>query len=196
MQIIGLVGNKGVGKDTVAKYFIDEEYNKVAFADTLKESLKVLFNWDDELYDQKKKEMEDEKWGVSPRTMLQLLGTDFLRNYCKKYLDTSIVYKGGKETFSYHIKKLFLDIREDIEKGKKFIFSDIRFQDELNFVKLIGGTIFKIERNVGKNKFSSHESEMNIDSLERIDYTIENNSTINNLYKKLSIITEMEVLYK
>lgn len=196
MQIIGLIGNKGVGKDTVAKYFIDEEYKQVAFADTLKESLKVLFNWDDELQDQNKKELTDEIWGVSPRTMLQLLGTDFLRHYCDKYLDTSIIYKGKKETFSYHIKKLFLDIREDIEKGKKFIFSDIRFQDELNFVKLIGGTIFKIERSVKKNKFSNHESEKNIDYIEGVNYVIENNGTIKQLYKKLSKLIKIELFNK
>ena len=188
MQIIGLVGNKGVGKDTVAKYFIDNGYKQVAFADTLKEALKVLFNWNDELHNQDKKEAVDNEWGVSPRQMLQLLGTEFLRDKCSEYLDTTIEYNKQKRKFSYHIKKLFLDIKDDIYKGKKFIFSDIRFQDELDFVKLIGGTIIKIERNVIKNEFSKHISESNIDKLKYIDYVIENNNTINHLYKKINIL--------
>lgn len=50
MVLIGLVGLKITGKDTMADYLVDNcEYDKIAFADPIKEILNILFGWDKEL---------------------------------------------------------------------------------------------------------------------------------------------------
>lgn len=50
MVLIGLVGLKITGKDTMADYLVDNcDYDKIAFADPIKEILNILFGWDKEL---------------------------------------------------------------------------------------------------------------------------------------------------
>ena len=57
MQIIGLCGNKGSGKDTFANYLVETEgYIKVAFADYIREALKILFDWNEDNFSQELKE--------------------------------------------------------------------------------------------------------------------------------------------
>ena len=50
-MIIGLVGLKGCGKDTVADYFLAQQNNwiKGSFADSLKDTCACVFGWDREM---------------------------------------------------------------------------------------------------------------------------------------------------
>jgi hypothetical protein len=170
MSIIGLVGNKRVGKDTCADYLVSQGYIKLSFAHFLKESLKVLFDWDDESFNDDNKEKNDVYWGVSPRYMCQSLGT-FLRN-------NIITDK------SFHIKRLDKVVKSLY--GLNIVFSDIRYQDELDYVKSLGGIIIKITRNsVQLNEYSNHQSETGIDKLINYDYHIKNNSTKEELFNEL-----------
>ena len=45
-KIIGICGSAGSGKDTLAQQLIQNGYEKIAFADTLKDILSVVFGWD------------------------------------------------------------------------------------------------------------------------------------------------------
>lgn len=177
MPVIGLVGNKRVGKDTCADYLVSKGYTKLSFAHFLKESLKILFDWTDEHFNDDNKEKIDPYWNVSPRYMCQNLGT-YLRDNMKEFIE-------GK---SFHIKRLHKVVQE--LHTDKIVFSDIRYQDELNYVfSLNYGTIIKITRNnVQLNEYSNHQSETGIDSLMYIDYHIENNSTKEELFKKIDEI--------
>ena len=84
-KIIGFLGRKRSGKDTCGEYLI-ENYNftKYAFADPLKDILKILFNFDDEQLNKNKEEI-DKLWKISPREALQKFGTDFARIDIFKY---------------------------------------------------------------------------------------------------------------
>jgi hypothetical protein len=195
MTIIGLCGLKGSGKDTVADMLVqNDNYIKVAFADFIKNALKELFDWDDLSFEQNKKEEIDPYWGVTPRKMCQELGTEFLRVHCKDMISTKFLLPNNIEyEGSFHIKRLNKEICKYIAHNKNIniIFSDIRFQDELDYVKSLGGVIVKINRgNSNKNEFSDHISEKNIDSLQNIDYKIDNDSTIPDLVKKVNLIVE------
>ena len=73
--------------------------------------------------------------------------------------------------------KLKLDIRES---DKNIIVSDIRFQNERDFIKSMGGIIIKIERSgLG---VQSHSSEQ-LDDLQ-YDYKIENNGSLESYLKE------------
>ena len=192
MVIIGLVGNKNVGKDTVADYFVKHGFKKITFASSLKKATGELFNWDERQLNEDK-EIIDKNWGIAPRRILQILGTEFLREYCKDIIDTSISYNNEKKVFSYHIKKLFLDNKNDIIMNKNIIISDIRFLNEYNFVKWIGGKIIKINRNVKNNDFSNHKSEISVNNIKKFDYSIDNNFTLGHLYKTINLILENNI---
>lgn len=186
-MIIGLVGNKGVGKDTVADYLVIHNYQKFAFAGILKEATKILFNWSDEKVINNK-ELLDENWNVTPREILQLLGTECLRDIISPKINTTITFNGNTKSFSFHVKRLFLDIKELIKLNQNIVISDIRFQDEIDFVKFIGGNIIKIDRKIEKNKFSQHKSENYVDKLKGIDSIIDNNSTLKKLYDNIHLL--------
>lgn len=190
-MIIGILGNKNVGKDTLADYLVSTEgFKKISFAKNLKKCLAVMFNWDDSIFSLENKEKKDSVWNVSPRKMLQLLGTEFLREYCKDIIDCKINFNDKEEVFSYHIKKLFLDNKELFDNNENIVISDVRFPDEVKFIKWLNGKIIKLERNDAiVNKFNNHLSENQVNNLE-YDVKIENNFTKEHLYKIINIYLE------
>jgi hypothetical protein len=49
-MIIGIIGLKGAGKDTIADYLVENfNYQKDSFAKSLKDATAVMFNWDREM---------------------------------------------------------------------------------------------------------------------------------------------------
>ncbi len=203
MKIIGLCGEKGSGKDTVYE-FIKEKYKtkRFAFADPLKESLKKLFLWDDNNFSVDNKEKIDDYWGVSPRQMCQLMGTDVLRISLGKYfnkkldnencLDLSESSCQNNSDYSFHIKRIhkeFIQIDEDYDY---IVFTDIRFLDELKYVKSLGGKIFKIVRpDIVRNEYSKHVSEVGVDDElfnEKVDEEIINDKSLSELSEKIEIL--------
>lgn len=188
MKIIGLCGEKGSGKDTVYEIISKHKNSKrFAFADPLKEALKKLFLWDDCNFSRDNKEKIDEYWGVSPRQMCQVLGTDVLRNYLSNLFDMKI-NDDGKD-YSFHIKRINKEFNELSESYDFVIFTDVRFLDELRYVKGLGGKIYMIERpGLEKNKYSNHESEKNIDDnnfINEVDFIIDNDCDLNSLEEKV-----------
>lgn len=169
MIVIGISGKKGHGKDTFADYLVDKYgFKKYTFGNLLKKTIKILFSMSDEqLYGEKKEDVDD-FWGYSSRQLLQIIGTDLLRNQFDENIFTKSLYK---------------KIIED--DYKKIVISDVRFENEKNMVESIGGIIYRINRNTIKNN-DNHISEKALDHIEF--KTIENNSTIGELYKKIDNI--------
>jgi len=178
-MLIGIVGKKGAGKDTLGDYCVNKyDFMKYSFATPLKQICKILFLLTDEqLFNQNLKECIDSRWNLSPRKMFQLIGTDFMRNQ----LDKDIWIKH----FTYWY---------DLNKDKNIIITDCRFQNEIDAIIMLGGIIIRIDR---KLQFvDNHESEINIDQLKNINNTINNDSDINNLYNQFDriIATNLNIL--
>lgn len=195
MSIIGLTGYKGSGKDTIADYLVNEQgFIKIAFADFIRNALKELFDWDDENFSQEKKEIQDSYWGVTPRKMCQEIGTEFLRIHCKDFISQDFKLPNDEDyKATFHIKRINKEIIKllDVNSNVKIVFSDIRFQDELDYIKKIGGKVLKVVRNnSNKNEYSNHISEKNIDGLNNIDYEVSNNESKILLIKKINLIVE------
>ena len=89
-MLVGLSGLKGSGKDTCADYLVKNHgFIKVAFADPLKDALKVLFMFtNDQLNGTiEQKEAPDNRWfGCSTRTAMQFVGTELLRDQLDKIM--------------------------------------------------------------------------------------------------------------
>ena len=172
-MIIGLVGKKRVGKDTVAD-FLCKKYGfiKYGFADPIKEIAKIMFDFST---DESLKEVIDERWGISPREFYQKFGTEY-----------------GQFIMPQHFPKIFNDIDKkgfwvkrfqiwyEKNKDKNIVITDIRFMHEYEEIKKMGGYIIKIVRDTGL--VDNHVSEnFNID----IPVTIKNNGSKEDLFRQI-----------
>lgn len=179
-KLIGLTGVARSGKDTCANFIEEFENKKVLrlyFSKILKDACKLLFNLTDEqLYGDKKEETLT-NWklhgqDVSPRKLLQWLGTDILRN---------------QVDMDFFKKHMIENITKGIEEKYDFILvTDVRFDNEAELITQLGGKIYHIERpNNQKINLSDHASEKGIKE-ELIHEKIINDSTLEDFKEKVN----------
>lgn len=173
-MLIGLIGKKSSGKDTFGNILIEYYgFTKRAFADPLKDCCQLLFHLTDEqLNDEKLKETIDTKWQMTPRQIMQKVGTDLFRNN----FDSDFWLKLFENWYDQH-------------KDINIVCTDIRFQNEANLIQKLGGIIIKINRSTTIN--DSHESEK-LD-IKTYDFEINNNSSLH-VYKNKIIKLCNEIL--
>jgi len=184
MKIIGLMGLKGSGKSTGSNYLIDKyQYTEVAFADPLKKACQELFLFtDDQLYGtQEQKEADDPRWfNCSPRTVMQFVGTELLRNNLDKIMPGL-----GNDMFTHHFK-LWYDAKYRSDPNCRVVISDVRFLNEAECIKNMGGTIIKIIKDdlASNDVHSSETGQNNIP----YDHIIHNTGTLDDYYRVLDNI--------
>jgi hypothetical protein len=81
MQVICLIGQKRVGKDTVADIIQahDTEFQRFALAEPIKDIARIMFNFTEEQLYSAEKDMLDDRWGIRPRDFFERFGTDIMR---------------------------------------------------------------------------------------------------------------------
>ncbi len=213
-MIIGISGQKGVGKDTLARYLQKNCYcQKFAFADVIKEIAKNYFNvphYDLRASPEKKDTiLTDWLWQEIPnsrktgamtvRELLQYIGTDLFRN--NMHEDFWV-----KATM-FKVKKSKVDVK---------IITDVRFPNEAKEIRDRGGIVVRLYRDTGKT--DSHPSEQsftkedehllnvykNHKGLQEVDagvncsfnYLAFNNGTLFNLAKIAKRLLKNTSLYK
>ena len=140
--IIGVCGLIGSGKDTIADYLISEHnFQKISFADKLKDSVGVMFGWDREMLDGKTEESRqwreqvNEFWTketgrtITPRLVLQEFGTECMRSGFYDGIWVSLV------------KQTLLD-----NPNKNWILPDTRFPNEAKMLHEVGGHVWRVKR--------------------------------------------------
>lgn len=169
-MIIGLTGKIGSGKTTLANYLTDRyRLTEYSFADPLKQICLCLGFSRQQLYgSQEEKLIPHPHWGVSGREMLQKLGTDIFRRHLKTVLPEMRI----KRTIWADL----FELKYQTSPGD-YIVSDVRFVDEAEAIKELGGVII---RTVRRNDVSSehgqehlHPSETEMDRI-RPDFVIDN----------------------
>lgn len=163
-KVIGFAGFKGAGKTTaalmMAQGFIHSEI--LSFAAPLKAFVGGLFDFsDDQLYGDQK-EVVDPRWGVTPRQVLQHLGTEGVRHLVP----------------DFWVKKMAMSI-DTYHNNCTILIDDVRFPDEIEFVKSRGSLIY-IDRG---GEGSDHASE--VDTREYADHYILNMGTIKQLESEI-----------
>lgn len=190
-RVIGLLGRKRSGKDSSGDYLISKyNFTRYAFADPIKDILKIMFDFSsNQLNDDKEK--IDDRWNVSPREVLQKFGTEICRHDLEKYLP-KIKETMNNETIWIKLFRIFYEKNKD----KDIIITDVRFLDEINAIRSIGGKIVKIERD--NLEYDGHSSEKDIDNYDEslIDYKIDNNYTFDDLYSQIDTIINLIILEK
>jgi len=173
-KIIGVTGRKRHGKDVVADYLVKAYgYKKHAFAYPIKNAVHELFGFNNRQLYGDLKEVKDEFWGVTPRVIFQYLGTDVFRIGIQKIIPHI------EDNFWIKNMERYINSNSD----SNIVISDIRFQNEVDLIKKMGGYIIRIIRpKIDNNKFSDHISETGIDNLTGIDGTIFNIGTLEQIY--------------
>ena len=202
-KLIGIMGLKGSGKNTIAK-MLPVKWKRMAFADTLKDIVSILFGWDRDLiegdteYSRKWREEVNEYWAkelgnkdFTPRMALQVLGTDVFRNN----FDRDIWVKVLK--------------RKIINSNSDVVVTDVRFPNEANMIKSLGGKIVQVIRGElpewwetakelnnkhiyrpddlekWKQLEGIHPSEYSLAGVIEPDYVIHNDGTLDDLHIKV-----------
>lgn len=174
-MIIGIIGNKRSGKDTIADILVKEySFSKYAFADPIKEICKTAFFWDDEYINGSKKEVVDPQWGLSPREAMQRIGTELFQIELGKYLPNFKDVNGNSlwaRRFQYWY--------ENINDNQNVVVSDVRFSHEYQILKNLDSIFLKVER-PQLIHIDTHSSESAVNSLS-YNYFIENNLGLGDL---------------
>ena len=190
-MIIGLLGFIGSGKGTVADILVSRGFKKESFADPVKDAVAAIFGWDRALLEGDTKESrdfreaKDEWWSertgqhITPRTMLQLMGTE-----------------AGRDTF--HPDLWILSLEQRVKKNQNTVIADVRFPNECESIRKMGGFLVRVSRgkdpawyddalkaNMENNtdhmaKHAIHYSEWAWIG-ERTDYDISNNGSLSML---------------
>ena len=178
IQIIGVTGRKFTGKDTAGNYFVSNYgFERLAYADPLKNAVREIFNFTNEQLYGNEKEVLDTHWNVTPRKVLQFVGTDLFRNHIGE-----IVPGVGQDIWIRVMKRKIMDKLKD-NPNAKIVVTDIRFDNESDAIKELGGVTIKSERE-GVSNEDTHESEANIDAI-KTDYVFSNNGTREDLFSQL-----------
>lgn len=187
LKIIAVHGPLNSGKDTVANYIKDKfpgRFERYAFAGPLKEAAKVMFMFTDEqLEDQILKKEIDAFWGFSPRTAMQLLGTEYARGMLRD---------------DVWIKRAELAMeREGLNKG--LIISDCRFENEAEWVRAQPNSILIHLKtlNLEQDYQHSHASEAGL-KFEEGDLEIQNDKSkgLDVLYKQIDDLFPSNITFK
>ena len=150
-----------------------------AFAGPLKQACGILFGFSyDQLHHPIVKEQQDQRWGKSPREILQWLGTDILRTHI------------NRDFFIMHMEH-----RIKQSKADYVVVSDVRFPNEAQFIKSMGGKVVKILRpGASTTVHSGHVTEQGIPDYQ-VDAFIMNDGTLEEFQNNVKMVIG-KVLYK
>jgi len=170
-MIIGISSKIGCGKTTLSNMFLKRhpEYDRIGFADVVKEECSRIFNYPIEWnYSEEGKEISvfNELLPVKSMTVREVLqwwGTDVCRAKDPDYW----VNKMQEKALTVYMKDPLVDV-------PKIIIDDVRFINEAEWVKSKGGKIVRLNPypEWKPGKFSDHESEINLDFYNGFDLVL------------------------
>lgn len=201
-MIVGLLGFIGSGKGTVGEILSDCGFHPISFATGVKDITSELFGWPRDLLEgsteesRNFREVPDKFWSqefgyeFTPRKALQLIGTEV-----------------GRDIFhtDFWVIKAKQKMHSLMSEGlKNFVFTDVRFPNEMKMIQEEGGISIEIRRGMQPHWYSIaemankgdlkafqfmkkegiHESEWKWIG-QNIDYQIDNNGTKEELKKKV-----------
>lgn len=187
MKLIGLTGRAGSGKDTVARFLCEAHgFVQIALADPLRDGIKAMLGiTDEQLQDRDLKEATIDWLGRSPRELLQTLGTEWGRNHIASDIWLRVA---ARRIEKYRQSKPCLHIAG-------IVVSDIRFENEADWLREQGGQVWHIKRKAGNcldGQAAAHSSEQHIPARAG-EPRIYNFGTLEELYDQVTeIIMETE----
>ena len=156
-MIVGISGKRGTGKSLAASHMAKSGWKVVSFAGELKTMAKSMFPFsENDLSIPSKKESNWKGHDWSPREFMIHLG-EFMRFHEPMYwLNRGIA------------------LCKDQAKNN-YVFDDVRYKNEAEAIKKLGGVLLRIERYEKHNPYGKNldtPSETDLDDF-KFDYTVE-----------------------
>lgn len=130
-MIIGVCGFIGSGKGTVGEHLVNKHgFKSMSFAKSLKDAVSVIFCWPRDLLEgdttesREWRETPDKWWSkkmghtVTPRLILQRVGTDVMRNHF------------ADEIWVWNLEKQISELN-----GDNIVITDVRFPNEIKMLR-------------------------------------------------------------
>lgn len=171
--LIGLAGKARSGKDTVGAYLDRHGFSSTAFAAPLKAGVRAMFNLTHDHTDGHLKEEVIPHLGVSPRQLMQWLGTEYGREMIRESVWVDVALKQWRDMCEH-------------TPSARLVVTDIRFDNEADAIRQAGGTVVHIRRGSAQ-PVSAHASEAGVEMVTG-DYEIDNNGTLEQLYDEVDIL--------
>lgn len=174
-MVIGLTGKARAGKDTVGEYLVKHHgFVRVSFADKVREAalalnpmIGILFNTGTRLHDiVKDLGWEKAKENPNVRQLLQRLGTEVGRNLF------------GENCW---VEAVDRDLQK--HQPKRIVFTDVRFDNEAEYVRELGGEVWNVSR-PDAAPVSDHASEQGLSK--SVDDIVVNQHSLADLYEQVA----------
>lgn len=165
MRLIGLAGPARSGKDTVAEILRADGWITIGFADPVKHMLRAGFG--PEATAEARKEEPIEWLGVSPRELMQTLGTEWGRQ--------TIAHDLWVRVAERRIAQMSACGAADVDVA----ITDVRFDNEAEWIRAIGGKVWHLRRPNAPG-VRPHASEAGV-GLETDDTILLNDGTLDDL---------------
>lgn len=175
-MLIGITGKAGAGKDTSANHLWRKHgFVRIAFADPLKRAAQEIFGLTDEqTWGREFKEVVIPYWGMSPRRMFQMVGTDAMQSCF------------GRDVW---VKRWMLSY-DLVKNSDSVVVPDVRFQSEADLIHSLGGIVIQIDRDVENGLDADAKAHVSEDGLPThcVDERVLNNDSIVHLCAKIDDI--------
>lgn len=185
--LVGITGLKGHGKDTVGKHLEDaHHWSREAWAGKLKAVARSLWDLHHSQVDGtiEQKETMDERWGVTPRHLLQALGTEVARH---AHPETWIRFL-LRQLAEFEASELAAD---QLLEG--WAICDCRFPNEADAIRKHGGIVVRVVRpESGTGQFEDHASEIGVSAI-KADYVILNDGSLDDLHATVDALLDVLV---
>jgi hypothetical protein len=163
--VVGITGTAGSGKTTVARIMCDRyDFSRVRLAEPIKKMARALGLTHDQVDGPLKEIPLDELCGKTPRYVMQTLGTEWGRRTIGEDIWVRVAQK---------------EIGRLVSNGVSVVVDDVRFPDEAEMIRKLGGAMVRVENPV-ITQSTAHESERHIFNIE-VDYVIVNGGSIADL---------------
>ena len=207
-MIRGVCGFIGSGKDTVADYLVNfHEFRRESFASTLKDAVANVFGWDRTMLEGRTAQAREWREQVDPWWAKRLDMPTLTPRWVLQYWGTEVCRK------SFHDDIWIASLENKLRNSQDHVvISDCRFPNEITSIRNVGGKIIWVQRgnlpdwyqvaldaNAGHNYAVQELKMRKIHASETawvgtdFDAILDNNHTIDNLYKQAALIVSHEV---
>lgn len=150
MMILGITGRAGSGKSSASAYLETyHRFHKTAFADPVKKTVSELFKIPiGYLQDPEEKSKLDPIWKKTRREIMQVFATECMRDHF------------GADFWTKLMLLSIMDLRYQRGDNIDIVIDDVRFPEEVQMIRDLGGCIILIRRPNNPHEIDqSHVSE-------------------------------------
>ena len=127
MIVVAVAGARRCGKDVIADHLCNKHgFQKMRFADPLKRMVSEAFGFTMEQVDGHDKDVVDDTYGLTPRRVLQFMGTEIMQYRLREILPSV-----GR---TFWARRLLDELAKCRRVPAKIVISDMRFMHEYRYL--------------------------------------------------------------